>query len=261
MSRTVGGEVDGSLVDNDLLLVRSGSRGCRECREVDSSVVDVGGLLVAGTVASDVDGGTDYVTFVVVGGLELGPVLMLSNVDSAGAVGGLLMMRRGVVMMRLFEGWFRKVVTTGVRVHMSVRMVLLRLQRIVRRVVVVVVLGLGNDHRTNVGAVGAMRAVGAVAMVVGMDMLRLVHLDDIVVGRVVGVRTVNLVNEVVLVVLVVVFLVPGRVSAVDVGELVSEVVNEVVLVLLVVLLLVVMVVVVMVVVALVLVKMKVRDMG
>lgn len=113
MSRTVGGEVDGSLVDNDLLLIRSGSRGCRECREVDSSVVDVGGLLVAGTVASDVDGGTDYVTFVVVGGLELGPVLMLSNVDSAGAVGGLLMMRRGVVMMRLFEGWFRKVVTTG----------------------------------------------------------------------------------------------------------------------------------------------------
>ena len=112
MSRTVGGEVDSSLVDNDLLLKRSGSRGCRECREVDSSVVDVGGILVAGTVASDVDGGTDYVTFVMVGGLELGPVLMLSNVDGAGAVGGLLMMRRGVVKMRLFEGWFRKVVTT-----------------------------------------------------------------------------------------------------------------------------------------------------
>ena len=111
MSCAIGGEVDSSLVDNDLLLVRSGSRGCRESREVDSSVVDVGGLLVAGTVASDVDGGTDYVTFVVVGGLELGPVLMLSNVDSGSAVGGLLM-RRGVVVMRLFEGWFGKVVTT-----------------------------------------------------------------------------------------------------------------------------------------------------
>lgn len=112
MSCAIGGEGDSSLVDNDLLLVRSGSRGCRECREVDSSVVDVGGLLVAGTVASDVDGGTDCVTFVVVGGLELGPVLMLSNVDSAGAVGGLLMMRRRVVMMRLFERWFGKIVTT-----------------------------------------------------------------------------------------------------------------------------------------------------
>lgn len=110
MSCAIGGEVDSSFVDNDLLLVRSGSRGCRECREVDSSVVDVGGLLVAGTVASDVDGG--YVTFVVVGGLKLGPVLMLSNVDSTGTVRGLLMSRRGVVMMRLFEGWFGKVVTT-----------------------------------------------------------------------------------------------------------------------------------------------------
>lgn len=255
MSCAIGGEVDSSLVDNDLLLVRSGSRGCRECREVDSSVVDVGGLLVAGTVASDVDGGTDYVTFVVVGGLEFGPVLMLSNVDSAGAVGG-LMMRRRVVMVRLFEGWLGKVVAT------RVRMVLLRLQRKVWRgvvmVMVVVVLGLGNDHRTSMGAVGAVAM--AMVMLVSMDMLRLVHLDDIVVRRVVGVRTMDVrelvskvVNKVVLAALVV-FLVLGRVSAVDVGELVSEVVNEMMLVLLVVLLVVV-------VVALVLVKVKVRDMG
>lgn len=145
---------------------------------------------------------------------------------------------------------------------MSVRMVLLRLQRIVRRVVVVVVLGLGNDHRTNVGAVGAVGAVAmAMVMSVSMDMLSLVHLDDIVVRRVVGVRTMDVrelvsevVNGVVLVVLVV-FLVLDRVSAVDMGELVSEVVNEMVLVLLVLLL------VVVVVVALVLVKVKVRDMG
>lgn len=136
-------------------------------------------------------------------------------------------------------------------------MVLLGLQRIVRRVVVVVVLGLGNDHRTNVGAVVGAAVVGAVAMVVGMDMLRLVLLNNMV-RRVVRVRTMDVrelvsevVNEVVLVVLVV-FLVLGRVSAVDVGELVSEVVNEMVLVLLVVLLVVVVVV---------LVKVKVRDMG
>ena len=141
-----------------------------------------------------------------------------------------------------------------------VRMVLLRLQRIVRRgvVVVVVMLGLGNDHRTSLGAVGAVAM--AMVMLVSMDMLRLVHLDDIVVRRVVRVRTMDMrelvsevVNEVVLVALVV-FLVLGRVSAVDVGELVSEVVNEMVLVLLVVFLVVV-------VVALVLVKVKVRDMG
>ena len=141
------------------------------------------------------------------------------------------------------------------------RMVLLRLQRIVRRgvVVVVVMLGLGNDHRTSLGAVGAVAM--AMVMLVSMDMLRLVHLDDIVVRRVVRVRTMDMrelvsevVNEVVLVALVV-FLVLGRVSAVDVGELVSEVVNEMVLVLLVVFL------VVVVVVALVLVKVKVRDMG